>query len=83
MTVGGITIYPGDLLHGDRNGVSTIPIEIASEVPGVCREVAEAEAIVLNYLKGTNLTAKEFAAARTECGAMIKAIEKRLRGEKK
>ena len=27
--------------------------------------------------------AKDFAAARTECGAMIKAIEKRLRGEKK
>jgi regulator of RNase E activity RraA len=81
VTVGGITIYPGDLLHGDRNGVTTIPIEIASEVPGVCQEVAEAEAIVLNYLKGSNLNVREFAAARAECGALIKAIEKRLSGK--
>ena len=44
-------------------------------------EVAVAEAIILNYLKGTNLTAKDFTAARTECGAMIKAVEKRLSGK--
>lgn len=81
VTVGGITVYPGELLHGDRNGVSTIPVEFASEVPDVCREVAVAEAIVLNYLKGSKLNAKDFAAARNECGAMIKAIEKRLSGK--
>ena len=81
VTVGGIMIYPGDLLHGDRNGVSTIPVEIASVVPGVCQEVAVAEAIILNYLKGSNLNPKDFAAARAECGAMIKAVEKRLSGK--
>src|SRR5438477_12730587 len=27
--VGGIMIHPGDLLHGDRNGVTSIPHEIA------------------------------------------------------
>ncbi len=79
VSVGGIMVYPGDLLHGDRNGISTIPIEIAAEVPGVCREVADAEAIVLNYLKGSNLTPKDFSAARAACGAQIKAIEQRLR----
>ncbi|MCA9069884.1 MAG: RraA family protein, partial [Planctomycetaceae bacterium] len=31
VTVGGIVVYPGDLLHGDLNGVTTIPHEIASE----------------------------------------------------
>ncbi len=81
VTVGGIMIYPGDLLHGDRNGISTIPVDIASEVPGVCQEVAVAEAVILNYLKGSNLTPKDFAAARAECGAMIKAVEKRLSGK--
>ena len=31
-------IHPGDLLHGDRNGVTTIPNEIASEVAArLCR----------------------------------------------
>ena len=31
VVVGGITIYQGDLLHGDLNGVTTIPHEIAAE----------------------------------------------------
>jgi len=41
--VGGMGIYPGDLLHADVNGVSTIPHEIASEVPEACKELMAAE----------------------------------------
>src|SRR5256885_10301397 len=47
--VGGIMVHPGDLLHGDRNGVTTIPAEVASEVAEGCAEMVEAEALVLNY----------------------------------
>ena len=35
--VGGIMVHPGDLLHGDRNGVTTIPNEFASAVAHACR----------------------------------------------
>jgi len=58
VSVGGMTVYPGALLHGDRNGVCSIPVEIASEVGGVCQEVAVAEAIILNYLKESQPTKK-------------------------
>src|ERR1700739_2680933 len=51
VVVGGITVYQGDLLHGDRNGVTTIPHDIASEVPDCCREFAAAEQIIFDYLK--------------------------------
>lgn len=81
ITVGGMVIYPGDLLHGDLNGVTTIPTEIASEVPGVCREIATAEAIILDYLKEPNVTVAGFNAARKECGDVINKLGKRLRGE--
>lgn len=81
VTVGGIVVHPGDLLHGDLNGVTTIPIEIASEVAGVCLEIAKAEAIVLDYLKGETLSKSEFNARRKECGDMIGKLGKRLRGE--
>jgi 4-hydroxy-4-methyl-2-oxoglutarate aldolase len=82
VTVGGLTIYPGDLLHGDSNGVTTIPHSIASEVPDACRELMKAESIVLDYLRaGQNLNAKAFAEARSECAAQINALGKRLRGE--
>jgi regulator of RNase E activity RraA len=75
VTVGGMTIYPGDLLHGDRNGISTIPIEIASEVPEVCRELAKAEAIVLGYLKDPARTVQGFNEARKACAAHIAQVK--------
>jgi 4-hydroxy-4-methyl-2-oxoglutarate aldolase len=81
VTVGGLTIYPGDLLHGDLNGVTTIPAEIATEVPDACEEIARAEAIVLDYLKKSDVTVKGFNEARKECGDRIAALGKRLRGE--
>lgn len=80
ITVGGMIIYPGDLLHGDLNGVTTIPHEIATEVPEVCREIARAEAIILDYLKQPDVTVAGFNAARKECGDQINALGKKLRG---
>ncbi|MFO0880176.1 MAG: RraA family protein [Gemmataceae bacterium] len=77
--VGGITIHPGDLVHGDRNGVTTIPIEIASEVGPACAELARAEAVVLDYLRAGNVTVRGFAEARNECKAMIDALARRLK----
>lgn len=81
VTVGGITIYPGDLLHGDANGVTTIPHDIASEVPDACRELMAAEAIILDYCKGGNLNAKDYTEARVACQEQVAQLGKRLRGE--
>lgn len=41
VKVGGLIIRPGDLIHGDGNGVQTIPAEIASEVPGMARKIMQ------------------------------------------
>ena len=81
ITVGGIAIHPADLLHGDLNGVTTIPHAIASEVAGACEELMQAESIILDYLKQDTITPAGFAEARAECGAQIQALGKRLRGE--
>ena len=79
VTLGGVCVYPGDLLHADLNGVSDIPKEIASEVPGACKEFMAAEEVVLGYLKGTDVTPGGMAAARDECGSMIAKIAERVR----
>jgi regulator of RNase E activity RraA len=78
--VGGVTVHPGDLLHGDRDGVTTIPLPIASAVAHACSEYMAAESVVLDYLKGGRVTPKGFAEARTECKNRIDALAKRLRG---
>lgn len=82
VTVGGLTIFPGDLLHGDLNGVTTVPHAIASEIPGACRELAAAEEVVLGYLRGGNLTPQGLNEARKECSALIEKLGQRLRGGK-
>src|SRR6516162_10689784 len=65
--VGGVAVHPGDLVHGDRNGVTTIPNELASAVAHACPEFMAAEAVVLDYLKGGHIDSKGFAAAHKEC----------------
>ncbi|MAE63401.1 MAG: dimethylmenaquinone methyltransferase [Phycisphaeraceae bacterium] len=51
LRIGGMTIHPGDLLHGDRNGVTTIPKDIANEIPDAARQFADVEGQLISYLK--------------------------------
>jgi regulator of RNase E activity RraA len=81
--VGGVMVHPGDLLHGDRNGVTTIPLAIASEVAHACAEYMAAEAVVLDYLKAGKLDPKGYTAARNECKERIEALGRRLKGSRK
>jgi 4-hydroxy-4-methyl-2-oxoglutarate aldolase len=77
--VGGVTVHPGDLLHGDRNGVTTIPLEVASEVAEACAEFMAAESIVLDYLKRPDRNPKGYAEARNACKERIDALARRLK----
>ena len=77
--VGGVTIHPGDLLHGDRNGVTTIPLEIASPVAHACADYAAAEAIVLDYLKAGAVEPLGYSEARQKCQRRIGELAKRLK----
>ena len=79
VVVGGITIRFGDLLHGDCNGVTTIPIDIASEIPQACAELMAAEDIVLNYCKSGNVTPAGFAEARVACADVVGKIAERVK----
>lgn len=76
--VGGITVYPGDLLHGDCNGVTTIPHEIAAEAAQVAADFMAAEAVVIDYVRGGAVTPKGLGEARAECGRMIRALAERV-----
>jgi 4-hydroxy-4-methyl-2-oxoglutarate aldolase len=79
VSVGGVMVYPGDLLHGDRNGVTTIPNDLASATAQACPEYVAAEAVILDYLKGGKVDPKGFAAARTECRRRVEVLERKLK----
>lgn len=78
VSVGGITVYQGDLLHGDLNGITTVPHEIAGQVADACRELMAAEDIVLNYVRGENITPDGLNEARVECAALMKKLSEEL-----
>ena len=45
-------VNQGDLLHGDVNGVTNIPLDIATEMAEITPEFVAAEQIVLDYVQG-------------------------------
>jgi regulator of RNase E activity RraA len=51
VSVGGLEIRPGDLLHGDRHGLLNVPKEIAPEIPGVAARLREEEDQVIKYCR--------------------------------
>lgn len=74
VQVGGLTIKPGDLIHGDCNGVTTIPIDIAKKVAALCKHYVDAEAIILNYLKSDQVTPQGLAEALQECRLTLRQL---------
>ena len=44
-------VNQGELLHGDANGVTNIPTDVAVEVAEVADEFVKGEEIVMDYVK--------------------------------
>src|SRR5262249_60435755 len=64
VRVGGVWVNPGELLHGDRNGVTTIPTGLAAAVAEACPEFMAAESVGLGDLKAGSGSPSGDAAAR-------------------
>ena len=43
IEVGGLTVQTGDLLHGDKHGVTNIPFELADRIPEMVSTIADYE----------------------------------------
>ena len=78
VQVGGIPIYPDDLLHGDLNGVTTIPKEIAAEAADIGDEFVATEFVVLETLRQPNVTVAQLRQARLESHAQATALRQRV-----
>ena len=51
VQISGLWIHPGDILHGDRNGVVKIPREVAADVPAAVAQVRKREGGILANMK--------------------------------
>ena len=56
VRVGGLTVYPDDLIHADLNGVAVIPRSIAERVTGAAAAFVSSEQIILKELHTSGVT---------------------------
>jgi 4-hydroxy-4-methyl-2-oxoglutarate aldolase len=78
--VGGLMVNSGDLLHGDLNGVTRIPLDIAGEIPDAAAEFVAAERMVLDFVQSSGAKAiAEFTARRKEFSATVAKLTERVR----
>jgi regulator of RNase E activity RraA len=64
VDIDGVIVHPGELVHGDPNGVTLIPLEIADRVVEAAMEVRRAEAEVMAFIKGPDFSAAAWAERR-------------------
>ena len=78
VSVGGLLVSSGDVLHADANGFTTIPLSIVDEMPDVADEYLKCERCVLDACRHGEPTAAELIAARREMLAGLKALKQRV-----
>ena len=70
---------PNDLLHGDANGVTTIPLEIAGDVADACADYAAAEAVVIETAQSGSASLADLRDAYGEMANQIAELTARVR----
>lgn len=66
VSVGDVTVHPGDLLHGDMHGVLKVPLELVPLLPDAIRAVEAFEQRVIGVCKSDDFTVERLAAAWTD-----------------
>ena len=79
VRVGGLVVHQGSLLHGDANGVTDVPCQIADEVADLAGPYVEAEKILLDYVRAPGpKTVAGLVAARAEFQAAVAALRRQI-----
>lgn len=80
VRIGGLTVNTGELLHGDANGVTNVPIDIAADILDACEEFIAAEKIIIDYARRDgDKTRAGLAAVQKEFGSAIEKLKQRIR----
>ncbi|MEO8157307.1 MAG: RraA family protein [Betaproteobacteria bacterium] len=56
VTLGGLTVRTGDLLHGDGHGVLSIPPQVAADLPAIVARFKKQEQGIIEYCRSAAFT---------------------------
>jgi regulator of RNase E activity RraA len=83
VRLGGLVVNQGDLLHGDANGVTSVPIDLATEIADLSAEFLAAEEPVMAYVKASGpKSIARYNELRKEFQATVAALTKRVSRKK-
>jgi regulator of RNase E activity RraA len=72
VTVGGVTIRPGDLIHADKHGACIIPLEVAPKLAEACAEVERRERPLLEICRSSTFDLEGYLKLRMPLQAKIR-----------
>jgi 4-hydroxy-4-methyl-2-oxoglutarate aldolase len=76
VEVGHMQVLPGDLIHGDRHGVQTIPLEIAEKIPAVAQEMSAQEEEIMRLCQSPAFTLEKLRAEVKALGEKRKELKR-------
>ncbi len=56
VTIGGLTVRTGDLVHADKHGAQVVPLEIARDIPAAAKRIFDREHQIIDYCKSPAFT---------------------------
>jgi len=59
VEIGGLKIQPGELLHGDRHGLLTIPKQVAADVPAAAEKLRMSEERIIAFCESGDFSLEE------------------------
>lgn len=63
VSVAGMTVRDGDLVHADRHGAIVIPLEYAAKLPAAAELLARREEVILTIARSKDFTIEKLKAA--------------------
>ncbi len=66
VSVGGLEVRPSDLVHGDLNGVQTVPLEIAAKIPHAAQAILKRRKQLIGLCHSANFSIAKLRTAIQE-----------------
>jgi regulator of RNase E activity RraA len=66
VSIGGLEVQPGDLIHADRHGVHTVPIEIAGAIPPMAQKIMNRKRQLINVCHSADFSLEKLRKAIQE-----------------
>ena len=63
VTVAGMLVSPGDIVHADRHGAAVIPADAVADIPKICDLLARKEKVILDAARKPGFSTADIRAA--------------------